>query len=188
MNETEKPIEDMSSGAAEEEAQDERALPAAEEVVRAAAIETPALTEKEIKAIVKRARDEVEKEYRDKLKAKLLDEEKKKQREALSMADNSHLNGPLSDLVRITIEIPEFSNAPWIQVNQPHGLCYLHGQTYTLPRHVANSLRETMQRMRAHQNEIDGKRRNRQLPDGRFVDATTGRVSAGGTTISGVAA
>jgi len=34
-----------------------------------------------------------------------------------------------------------------------------------------------MQWMRRHQNEIDGKKRNRLLPDGRFVDVVTGKVT-----------
>jgi len=173
------PIEDIGLGAADESAELEAAAALKETDERA---ETPALTAAEIKKIKEQARREVEAEFKKKLREKALAEEKAKARQALSMSENTHLAGPLSDMVRITIDIPEFSNTPWIQIGMPEGKCYLHGSTYTVPRHVGNSLRESMQNMRRHQNEIDGKKRNRQLPDGRFVDVVTGRV----TTQTGV--
>jgi hypothetical protein len=174
----EPPVEDMPLGA------EETPLPAPEPTVEPDAAETagvPTLSAKEIEELRYRARKDAEREFKTKLKDKVLAAEKKKAREQLSMADNEHLNGVLSDMVRITIDIPEFSNVPWIQFNQPNGQCYIHGQTYPVKRHVGNQLRETMQWMRRHQNEIDGKKRNRQLPDGRFVDVVTGRVSDGRT-------
>ena len=182
MSENEKPVEDLATGA--EETIDEQPidLETAEEAER---LPTPTLTDKEIEKIKAQALKEVEADLKKRLREKALAEEKAKLRRKLSAHDNPHLNGALSDLVRITIDIPEFSNTPWIQVNMHEGGQYfLHGQTYTVPRHVGNSLRETMQNMRRHQNEIDGKKRNRQLPDGRFVDVTTGRVTGAGTTIS----
>jgi hypothetical protein len=178
----EPPVEDMPLG------NEETPLPGSPEPVEPDAPETvaetagvPTLSAKEIEELRYRARKDAEREFKTKLKDKVLAEEKKKAREQLSMADNEHLNGVLSDMVRITIDIPEFSNVPWIQFNQPNGQCYIHGQTYPVKRHVGNQLRESMQWMRRHQNEIDGKKRNRQLPDGRFVDVVTGRVSDGRT-------
>jgi len=171
----EEPIEEMPAEAEDGALED---VPALETETSADAVETPTLSAKEIEQLKKQARKEVEQEYKRKLKAKLLAEEKDKQRDQLSMADNANLNGHNSDLVRITIDIPEFSNAPWIQINQPTGPCYIHGQTYVVKRHIGNQLRESMQMMRRHQNEIDGKKRNRQLPDGTFVDVVTGRRSA----------
>lgn len=174
------PMEEMTSGD-DEQASD--ALETVEEVAAApGAAETPVLSADEMKKIEEQARREVEQEFKKKLRAKALDAEKKKVREQLSMAENGHLNGVLSDLVRIQIRIPEFSNTPWITNDEPDGQkIYLDGSTYVVKRHIANSLRETMQRMRWHQNEIDGKKRNRQLPDGSFVDAFTGHVSRGRT-------
>ncbi len=139
--------------------------------------ERPSLTAKQIADIRVRARKEVEKEFLAEERRKLLAKEMEAERVRLAMHDNEHLSGRLSEKVSITIDIPEFSNVPWIQLNQPHGPCYCHGQRYTVPRHVAEQLRESMQMMRRHQNEIDGKKRNRQLPSGVFVDAATGAMS-----------
>lgn len=132
------------------------------------------LSAKEEEAVRRQAEREIENERKIQARADLLKKEKAKLRERHSINDNSALSGRASDMVMITINIPEFSNCPWIQVNLPNGPKYYHGQTYTVPRHIANSLRESMQWMRRHQNELDGKKRNRQLPDGRFIDAVTG--------------
>lgn len=174
-NKKPEPAEEMGLGD-EEQVETGAALPEIEETAERA--ETPTLSAKEMEAIRKQARKEVEAEFKKKLRDKALAAEKEKAREALSVHDNAHLNGVLSDPVRITIDIPEFSNTPWITVDMGGKVkTYLHGQTYTVPRHVGNSLREQMQWMRRHQNEIDGKKRNRQLPDGRFVDVVTGKVT-----------
>src|SRR6185437_5576580 len=174
MAEQKKP-EPESMGLGDEE-QIETPLPEIEETEERA--ETPTLSAKEIEAIRKQARKEVEAEFKKKLRDKALAAEKDKARADLSVHENAHLNGVLSDPVRITIDIPEFSNTPWITVDMGGKVkTYLHGQTYTVPRHVGNSLREQMQWMRRHQNEIDGKKRNRHLADGRFVDVVTGKVT-----------
>lgn len=60
---------------------------------------------------------------------------------------------PLKDeIVSITIDLAEFADR--LTVN---GVQYMHGQTYQVPRHVANSLREMCARTHGHQSELDGK-------------------------------
>ena len=178
------PVEEMDLGAVEDQAS--TLVDTMIEEAPADAIETPTLSAEEIADIEARARREVDAEFKKALKAEVLADAKERERKKRSMHVNKHLNGVLSDMVRITINIPEFSNTPWIHTDLPHGKVYIHGESYTVPRHVGNSLRETMQHMRRHQNEIDGKRRNRQLPDGSFVDAVSGHKSAG-RTVSGQA-
>lgn len=56
------------------------------------------------------------------------------------------------ELVDITLDLAPF--CAQLVVNMKP---YFHGHTYRVPRHVANSLREMMQRGWKHQDEIDGK-------------------------------
>lgn len=181
-------IESFDGPAEEDRA--EASEPGAEIGEGEAAAAKPKLSEKQIAAIRKQAREAVEREFLAKERDRLLDEEKDKERARLAMHANDHLAGRLSEKVRITIRIPEFSNVPWIQFNPPYGPQFLDGQSYDVPRHVAEQLRETMQYMRRHQNEIDGKSRNRQVESGtildrsgrragpiQFIDAATGAMS-----------
>ena len=56
------------------------------------------------------------------------------------------------EIVKMTIDLPEYTDR--LIINQAE---FFHGYTYEVPRHVANSMRETMQKAWNHQNEIDGK-------------------------------
>ena len=57
--------------------------------------------------------------------------------------------------VSITLDLAPHSDC--IRTNGVEGSVYWHGFTYTVPRHVANSLREIQARGWIHQDEIDGK-------------------------------
>jgi cell division septum initiation protein DivIVA len=61
-------------------------------------------------------------------------------------------NPMLDELVTCTLDLAEHSDC--IRIN---GHQFWHGHTYTVPRHVANSLREMQQRGHHHQADIDGK-------------------------------
>lgn len=61
-------------------------------------------------------------------------------------------NPVLDELVVCTLDLAEHSDC--IRIN---GHQFWHGHTYTVPRHVANSLREMQQRGHHHQAELDGK-------------------------------
>lgn len=77
----------------------------------------------------------------------------KKERERLSGKVGQLTGDPDKDeIVHVTIDLAEFTDR--LVVN---GVQYIHGQTYQVPRHVANSLREMCARTHAHQNELDGK-------------------------------
>lgn len=54
--------------------------------------------------------------------------------------------------VSVTLDLAEHSSC--ITLN---GAPYWHGFTYTVPRHVADTLREIMSRGHDHQNDLDGK-------------------------------
>lgn len=58
----------------------------------------------------------------------------------------------LDEMVSISLDLAEHSNA--IVLN---GHAYWHGQTYEVPRHIANTLREIQSRGWNHQLELDGK-------------------------------
>jgi hypothetical protein len=56
------------------------------------------------------------------------------------------------EMVDIMIDLAEFSDR--ISLNSTE---YYHGYSYAVPRHVADTLREIMQRTYHHQSAIDGK-------------------------------
>lgn len=64
------------------------------------------------------------------------------------------VGGVQDDMVTITLDLAKHS--AHILVDQRP---YWHGQTYTVPRHIANSLAEAQWRGWQHQYEIDGKTR-----------------------------
>ncbi len=99
-----------------------------------------ALTKAEL-AVTKKKRDQA-----------LADLQRKEEERLLS--NGGMLTGdPLKDeLVYVTIDLADF--APFIALNNHR---YYHGQTYHLPRHIADTLRDQASRTHQHQNEIDGK-------------------------------
>lgn len=61
-------------------------------------------------------------------------------------------NPSLDELVTCTLDLAEHSDCLRINGHQ-----FWHGHTYTVPRHVAASLREMQQRGHHHQADLDGK-------------------------------
>lgn len=110
---------------------------------------TSILTDEEIAAAKLEAKRRVDQAAKDAEMARLIREEE----ERLKRVEGQRTGQPDKDeLVSMFIDLAEFCDR--ITVN---GVQYFHGQTYTVPRHVADSLRETMQRTHRHQMEIDGK-------------------------------
>lgn len=98
---------------------------------------------------------------RDLARKKVLEEKRDAAFDALVKAERERLLGkeglrtgdPTKDeMVHVTLDLAEHSDR--IVIN---GATYMHGQTYKLPRHVADTLREIQSRGHNHQNEIDGK-------------------------------
>lgn len=58
----------------------------------------------------------------------------------------------LDEEVQVTVDLAEF--AAKLTIN---GQDYWHGYTYTVPRHVYDSMRDIMFRGHLHQNALDGK-------------------------------
>jgi hypothetical protein len=100
-------------------------------------------------------------EARKKARARLDAERKKAALKAVEEAELERLReeegmaaeGTAGEMVTITVDLPEFGNR--LVVNSRP---YWHGHSYTVPRHVSDSLRETMFRMWRHQEtEIEGR-------------------------------
>lgn len=111
--------------------------------------EHPILTNKEVEEIRAQARKEIADTRKRNAKSQFLEAEKAR---LLTEEGLTTGLGPKDQMVRITIDLSEY--AANIVINHK---VYWHGQTYTVPRHVAETLREIMFRTHLHQNEIDGK-------------------------------
>lgn len=111
--------------------------------------EDPILTHEEIAAIRKQAREDILRLRKQNAKQQFLEAEK-----ARLLRDEGMVTGvgARDQMVRITINLAEYAGN--ILIN---GRPYWHGHTYTVQRHVAENLREIMQRTQIHQAEIDGK-------------------------------
>ena len=84
----------------------------------------------------------------------------------------------MDELVSVTIDLAPY--APSIVINNgTGGNVYWQGRTYTVPRHVADSLAEMMSRSWKHEDQVDGKSiaqaygRKRET----VINARTGAVS-----------
>lgn len=107
------------------------------------------LTAKDIAEAKAKALDTLQKDKRATAIKKLIADET----ERLKMVEGMVSGDPVADeRVNITIDLPEFSAN--ITINME---AYWHGQTYNVPRHVANTLREIQQRTWLHLHEIEGK-------------------------------
>ena len=85
------------------------------------------------------------------------------------------LSGEKSDLVQITIDLPEF--APHVTLNSR---AFWHGQAYRVPRHVYDTLRDVCARAWDHQREIDGKSRAMYKERGTKISGTGQSVGVQG--------
>ena len=111
--------------------------------------DAPILSASEIEAIKSKAKQNILKAKKKDAEERLLEAETQrlKNEEGLTTG-NAHAD----EVVGIAIDLAQF--APSILINnQP----YHHGRTYTVPRHVADTLRDVMYKTWGHQAEIDGK-------------------------------
>lgn len=116
--------------------------------------ETPAptshsiLTAEEIEAAKAEARAQIEAQRKKQARARIIEEEKQrlKVEDGLTTGD-----GVKDQMVRIALDLAP--HTPYIAIN---GVPYYHGQTYVVPRHVSETLREAQQRGWRHQDEIEG--------------------------------
>lgn len=112
-------------------------------------VEGSRLTAEEIEAAKKVARENVEKAARQAEIEKIVAEEearlKRIEGQRTGVADKD-------EMVHLFIDLAEFCDR--ITIN---GVQYFHGYAYDVPRHVADTLREIMQRTHRHQMELDGK-------------------------------
>jgi len=133
----------------------------------------PILTNDEYRAAIERAKKRVEedakKEALKHVEAQAYDEMRGKR--------GIRTGDPQKDeLVEITMDLPEFTDR--ITIN---GFVYFHTKTYTVPRHIADSLRDIQWRAWLHDNEINGKGiadRGR-LPRNTIFNAKSGAVING---------
>lgn len=99
------------------------------------------LSEKAKADISARAKDLVEQELMKQERDRFMQEEIKRLRLEAGVAAPSSLGGTLDELVEIKLDLG-YEGQAFVQLNQPHGACYYHGVTYTVPRHIANTLAE----------------------------------------------
>lgn len=114
--------------------------------------DAPLLTPAEIKTIKEKARANILKAKKKDAEEKLLAAEEQRLRNEEGLTTGS---AHADEIVSVTIDLAQFSSS--IVINQRP---YWHGHTYSVPRHVAETLREQMYRTWGHQAEIDGKSRS----------------------------
>ena len=109
----------------------------------------PVLSDEEVLEARVEARAIIEAKRKKQAKAALIAEEQRRleTEEGLTTGD-----GVKDQMVKIVLDLAPHS--PYIALN---GRPYYHGQTYTVARHIAETLREIQQRGWRHQDEIDGK-------------------------------
>ena len=109
----------------------------------------PLLTNEEVLAAREEARKQLLAEQIKAAKKKIIADEMQRLRTEGGMSTG---DGVKDQMVRITLDLAPHS--PFVVLNHRP---YYHAQTYTVPRHVAETLREIQQRGWRHQDEIDGK-------------------------------
>ena len=111
----------------------------------------PVLTNAEFRAAQKKALAAIEAERKADATAQVIKTEK----ERLALEEGLVVGGEGQKIVPITINLPQF--AACLSINVTHK--YFHGQTYHVPRHVADSLNEMMDRAWHHEKlEVRGEK------------------------------
>lgn len=132
----------------------------------------PILSPEEVKAAKAEARAQILAKQREAAKARLIAEEtaRLQREEGLTTGDAAK-----DEFVSITLDLAEHSDKITLS-----GTEYHHGFTYTVPRHIADTLREIMSRGHDHQNEIEGKGISERFrrPRATIVSAKTGIKNA----------
>lgn len=123
--------------------------PSIEELMGEPAQTNSVLTPAEIKAAMAVAQTRVQKALKDAETERLIEQEMAR----LRREEGKRTGVPdMDELVSVHVDLPEFCGS--LRIN---GDVYHHGYTYTVPRHMANSMREQMQRTYFHQAAVDGK-------------------------------
>lgn len=125
------------------------AIQADDEPVEGAGRLHPILSNEEVEEAKAEARKMIEAAQVKAAKKKIIDDETQRLRNEEGMVTG---DGVKDQMVRISLDLAPHS--PFIVLNHRP---YYHAQTYTVPRHVAETLREIQQRGWRHQDEIDGK-------------------------------
>lgn len=111
--------------------------------------ETALLSEEEQKAILAKARDEVQRERADAATKSFLEK-------ALAAERKKNNVGPQEEeMLQILVDLPGFSHALVI-----NGHSYFHGQTYTVPVSKAKDMASMMARAWEHEEEVGGANRD----------------------------
>ena len=109
----------------------------------------PILSNADYKAAQAKARVKLDKERH----AKAMKAVEEAEMERLKMEEGMVTGDGVKDqMVKITLNLAPHSED--IKIN---GRAHWHGHTYTVPRHVADTMREIQARGWQHQDEIDGK-------------------------------
>ncbi len=108
----------------------------------------PILSNEEVETLRARARTQLEAEQKKSAEKQFLAEETQR----LRREEGLSVGGAKDEMVSIKLDL-----APHSACLNVDGRPYWHNQTYELPRHIADSLREQMQRGWQHQNQIEGK-------------------------------
>lgn len=109
----------------------------------------PLLSPAEVAAAMAKARESVEAKRRDAAIKSVIkaETERLEREEGLVTGD-----GVKDEMVTLHLDLAEHSSRITLS-----GTPYWHGHTYTVPRHVADTLREIQSRGHDHQSEIEGK-------------------------------
>lgn len=146
MAKFEKKASDTSPAVSEPEVETEAQAPAVAEDLETDEVQVTGgrlktkLAQSSKTKLTQRAMDQVQKELIKAESDKFLAEEIERLRAEAGIS-NTGVGGVLDELVTFTVDLP-YEGQAFIHFNQPHGPKFFHGQTYTVPRHVYNSINE----------------------------------------------
>lgn len=128
--------------------------------------------------LTNRAKELVQQELMKKERDDFLKSEMDRLRIEAGVSKPSSLGGIQDELVEIVLDLG-YEGQAFIQLNQPHGPRYYHGQKYTVPRHIASVLNEIAFAGSNLSKEVKGESvfRNRQY--GTVLSAVSGRKDTG---------
>jgi len=106
------------------------------------------LSEEEKVALRERAAEKIAEQLKEEAEDEFLQQAMREERRK----HGAFVNDLPQDKVDVLIDLPDY--APFLSIN---GKRYYHNFTYTVERHVFNSLNEIMSRAWEHQSEIEGR-------------------------------
>lgn len=123
--------------------------PTLADAVAAEASTHPILSAEEVEAARAKARALIETKRKKAATDALIAEETRRLEQEEGLVTGNEVK---DEMVSIHLDLAEHSSRIVLS-----GTPYYHGQTYTVPRHVADTLREIQSRGHDHQSEIEGK-------------------------------